>query len=865
MDDSVRQDPDLERLRRRIGRMRGLAFLVLSVEKLIIAALPALAVLALAAIMAWFGFARELGTYARIATLIVLVAAFLVSLLPFRRFRWPNGNEINRRLESRSGVAHQAVAVQTERPASDDPFSMALWQLHRKRMAAEIGILSAGLPEPDLVRRDPYALRAPIVLLLVIAASFSLSNHGGRLEDLWSFTKPMNGEEPLRVDAWVTPPAYTALAPVYLKTVEVGATIRVPQGSELTIRMSGTDAGDRVTFKPASGNETIALAADKPVEPQSNSADRAASFRFKLVANGTINIDGLAYGFDLIEDRPPSIAFSKEPSRAVNGALEIAFEIKDDYGVGEASAEIAPVANDDKAIPLFDPPTFRLDLPGSDGKSIKSTVSRDLTEHPLSGKKVRLTLMAKDAAGHIGRSETKEIVLPQRFFSEPLAGSIAEQRQVFALDVNRIPHSLALADAISMRPEEQIPNLAHYLMLQSVTNRLKMVGNFQDLEEVAAYYWDVARFIEDGDLSSAEKRLKDAQDRLAKALDRNASDKEIAALMKELRDAMDQYMAELSKRMQNPDANRMTNQNMRMLRSQDIENMLSQLENLARSGNKDEARRLLSEMQRMMNNLQTARPRNNQQQQPSPMREQIDKLGELMQKQQKLMEETHKLEQALRDRMQRGDPLDEDGLAPGEDPFAQENPPVTEDPDQSEKQDQPGSEQDKMTADQLREALKELRGRQDQLSKDLQAFEKGLKDLGMKPGPGFGDAGKEMGESSQALGKAQGQRSADAQGRALEALRKGAGDMMQQMMQQAGRNGQQGMPMPGDMQAQGNDPLGRRSGEVGNDIDEQVKIPGQIDIQRAREILEQIRRKLGDGPASLIEQQYLERLLENFQ
>jgi hypothetical protein len=48
---------------------------------------------------------------------------------------------------------------------------------------------------------------------------------------------------------------------------------------------------------------------------------------------------------------------------------------------------------------------------------------------------------------------------------------------------------------------------------------------------------------------------------------------------------------------------------MRMMRSQDFETMLNQLENLARSGSRDEARKLLSEMQRMMNNMQTARPR----------------------------------------------------------------------------------------------------------------------------------------------------------------------------------------------------------------------------------------------------------------
>jgi uncharacterized protein (TIGR02302 family) len=265
-------------------------------------------------------------------------------------------------------------------------------------------------------------------------------------------------------------------------------------------------------------------------------------------------------------------------------------------------------------------------------------------------------------------------------------------------------------------------------------------------------------------------------------------------------------------------------------------------------------------MQRMLNNMQTARPRNGDQQQQNPMREQIDKLGELMQKQQKLMEDTHRTEQALRDRMQRGDPTDEDGLS-DEEQQGENQPPVTEDQKQQDKADGQQTPEQKMTADELRQALKDMKERQQQLQGDLKKLQKGLADLGMKPIPGFGDAGKEMGESADALDKSQGQRSADAQGRALEALRKGAGDLMQQM-QQAGKNGQPGMPMPGGEQAEGNDPLGRRSGQLGSEVDDQVKVPDQIDVQRAREILDQIRRKLGDGPASIIEKEYLERLLD---
>ena len=62
--------------------------------------------------------------------------------------------------------------------------------------------------------------------------------------------------------------------------------------------------------------------------------------------------------------------------------------------------------------------------------------------------------------------------------------------------------------------------------------------------------WETALAVEDGDLSLAERRLRDAQERLAKALENGASDQEIAELMQDLRNAMNDFMQELAEQAQ---------------------------------------------------------------------------------------------------------------------------------------------------------------------------------------------------------------------------------------------------------------------------------------------------------------------------
>jgi hypothetical protein len=172
-----------------------------------------------------------------------------------------------------------------------------------------------------------------------------------------------------------------------------------------------------------------------------------------------------------------------------------------------------------------------------------------------------------------------------------------------------------------------------------------------------------------------------------------------------------------------------------------------------------------------------------------------------------------------------------------------------------------------MTADQLREALKQLRQRQEELGKQLGELQKGLGKLGVKPGPGFGQAQREMEGAAGQLGQGHGEPALQGQGRALEALRQGARDMMSQMMQAMQQNGQAGGRNQQGQFGQGNqngrDPLGRmRETNDGPLSDDGPKIPDEIDVQRAREILDAIRQRLGNNPTQEEERRYLERLLD---
>ncbi|QKC94761.1 TIGR02302 family protein [Mesorhizobium sp. NZP2298] len=827
--------------------------------------LPLLIVASLFLSMSWFGIFSRLPDIARIGLVAAFGLAGLAALYPLRFFRMPSAAEVDRRIEAANRLLHSPVLVQTDRPSGrESSFSQALWREHQKRMAAKLDSLGADLPRTRVPERDPWGLRAVAALLLVTAFAFSFGPTGGRVTDGFS-AHGAHDAVPPRIDAWVTPPAYTGKPPVFLTADanQATPTFHVPEGSDVSLRVTGGSGEETLAYADKDGNSraidpaaATAKPAANPAAPSTSSPSRVRQFTGKLTGDGTLTLksgeDQLGrWAFAVIRDKPPQIRFVGEPKRAANGAFELNYQIDDDYGAATAKAVFAladPQAPDAHA--LYGPPEMPLTLPRRGGKSNAAKTTKDLTEHVWAGSSIKLTLVATDDAGHTASSETKTLVMPERPFANPLARAVIEQRRLLALDANAKPRVLDLIDAITLRPEDTFDNMSHYLAIMSARSRLKLAGNDDQLRGEVGYLWEIALGIEEGNLSAAEKRLRQAQQALQDAIKNGASDQEIEKAMKELREAMNQFLQEFAERAkQNPNAPQMQ-QNGQELRQSDIDRMMDQIENLAKSGDRDKAQQLLSQLQDMMNNLQAGRQQQGGEQ-DSQMRQQMDKLGEILRRQQEMMNDTFRMDQMQRGERQRGQNRDEQlGQDGGED---QDQPGVGQDRD-------PLARQKPMTPQEFADALKQLQEGQGQLKSDLEQLKKSLEGMGMEPNEGFGEAGKSMGSAEQALGEGQGDEAVGHQGRALEALRKGAKDMMKQMQAMQGDQG--GSQEGGRQQNADRDPLGRPRASQGPDFGDSVKVPDEIDVQRARQILEAIRKRLGNALSPDIERSYLERLLE---
>jgi uncharacterized protein (TIGR02302 family) len=810
--------------------------------------------------VSWLGIWLMLPPVGRAIGLGIFFLLTAAAFAPLLTVRLPSQTDGLRRLDRNSQLPHRPATAIADDLAVDarDSFAVTLWRAHVERALRAAETLRAGRPSPKLAARDPYAIRA-LVLVSVIATFFIAGGERMRRINAAFDWQGVIASANFRIDAWVSPPTYTGKPPVILAAMRPGepappaaASITVPAGSTLIVRATGQVRLDLVTTGGLEETKAGASAGGA----QSTAAKGADERRFVVNENGAVTLrsavaSDVVWRFTAVPDHPPTIALAKDPEGQARGALQLSYRLEDDYGVVGAQAYFKlkdyKGTNGQPARNLYEAPDLTLVLPQARTKNGVGQTTKDLTEHPWAGVDTTMTLTARDEAGNEGSSAPFDLRLPERPFTKPIARALVEQRRALALDGDAQARVLTALDALTIAPEKFNVETNVYLGLRSIFSLLARAKSDEQLRDVVTRMWDMAVNIEDGNVSDMEAALRQAQEALRQALERGATDEEIKRLTDQLRAALDKFLQALAEQARrNPQQlARPLDPNARQMRPQDLKNMIDRLEQMARSGAKDAARQLLQELQSMLDNLQMAQPGQMQDGDgDDDMMNQLDQLGEMIRRQQQLRDRT--FQQGQDQRRQRG---------------------------QRGQQGQQGQQGDQ---DGMGDLAQEQEALRDQLNKLIEELNK--RGFGQQPGQrpgqqGQGNMGQQLGQAGEAMGQAQGQLgqgnadgAVDSQGRALDALRRGAQNLAQQMQQQGmmgqgpGRPGRLGQPRAN----QQTDPLGRplRGRDYGDDVT--VKVPGEIDVQRARRILEELRRRFGENFRPQLELEYIERLLKDF-
>lgn len=767
----------------RLARLIAMARASLAAEQVLPALWPALGFAGLYIGAALFGLYSFIPWTLQALLLAATITAIGLSLdAGFAGFSWPNWKDGARRLEERSDLKHRPISEGKDRLIGEDPFALALWRLHQARSLA-FDKLRVGFPAPDLGGRDPRYLRYGVLLL---AASLVMAGTQWRTRLLRAFDS--GAGLAVTLDAWVDPPAYTGLPPLYLAPGDTSL-IAVPAGSILNLRAHNAAHAPGLSLGGALGLSTPPRFAGENGE-YADTARIVADARARVRSGGHVIGD---WRIHAIADQLPVISFDGVPSATEHQAMKISFRASDDYGVVGAMLVLTPHGRTG--------PPLAVDLPLPAGKSVVQTNYADLTAHPYAGLMVDGHLEARDAAGQVGISRTITFLLPARVFTDPLARALIEQRQNLATSDAAGRKLVATAlDAFAIAPEHfyaDKPGL--YMGLRAAYWGTRDARSAADIAHVEDLLWQMAISLEQNGLLDAAAELRRLQQAITQALAQHAPQDVIDQLLSKYAQAMQKYEQALAN---NPGQKQqqMQGENSRTITQKDIDDLLKEIQRLSQAGQRDQAAQMMALLQNMMENLHMSQGgqggQGGQNQQGKALNDAIQKFSDMMGKERGLLDKT------MRQKNGSGDP--KDGGTQG-----------------------------------LAGQQKSLR---DQLGATLQGLDPKARDK-------MGAAGSAMDRAQQALGQKNLDNAGNEEKNVLNALRQGAEALAKEAQ---GQNGNQ--------QKSDADPLGRNRIGTG----ESTKIPALSDLARAREILQELRKRAGERGRPQQELDYYDRLLKEF-
>lgn len=779
--------------------------------------------------LALFGLWERLGDPWRLGALML---TFVLTLRAVWRgaalFSWPKRADVDRRLEEDSALTGQPLALLDDAPVMQERAARTLWAEGQNRARFAVRHVRVRRPKAALAARDMYGLRAAAMLVLFAGFVLAGPQSGQRLRYAIDIGYHGGAGPVGTLEAWITPPDYTGLPPVFLSK-ETHGPIKALRGSVFHGRINGMSRTPVLRLYSGQKRRTVKAVRIAP-----------GSFEISAPLDGDSvlaikNRENAQWTIVSQNDTPPRIVFTKPPAADKTDALAFSYAASDDFGIAEAALVIKAAGETQKNDKIA------LEINAPDTRTIKDKPRLDLTRHRWAGLPVTGWLEARDALGQVAQSRPVRFTMPQKSFVNPLARAVAEQRFLiiraqtpwqaapprppksagkiaapsFYIDdparrLERAPKPVRRAAALiraSLRaPDLYFTDIVPYLGLRHAAETLRLARSKADLAGLDGELWDIANWVEGGDLENARAAMKAAERDLRRALTRGADADELNRLTDVYKRAVQRFLTALAedalrkgKTAQNQGGG---NANMD---ANALEDMLNALAELAKTGGGNDARTLLQALSQLLKNLQMNIAHdgrgqgNGDNEMTKALRDALEKLGELTAAQRELLDEAFRAHEGENAAPPKNAAPAQQGLAKKLGDLRKDN-----------------------NAAGQSEALKRAQ-------EDMERAARGLRN---------GLDADDLNAAKDALAE----------------LRAGTEKLAQELFDQKQKGAGQGKDT---------DPLGRQNANGGLATDG-PNLPLSTRIQRAREILKLLRERAAEQGRDPADLDYLERLLERF-
>ena len=590
-------------------------------------------VLSITMLLGFWTFYGLIGHIAFIAVYFFFLIILIIHII--KHLEYSNKASVVYWLENKNYKSINPITALNDKPINKN-YNQEIWFLHKKSTYENLKNIKYFFPYFNFNRSDPLKIRFVLLSFFFLSIFWAIQNNkiNKNLVEFLNFNSYQTDDTIFVVQAWIKPPEYTNQPLTSLDTSGINS-------KDVNKKLVAINSELNIIIK--SNNKYFSvLSFDKKIPIQKKEKNNyQINYLIKDDQSIIINKNKKSFKrwfFNVIPDQTPIIDFLSRPNEVNEVAITFKARAQDDYGVKSFQVNISrPIEYEHFKEEYL---SYNLKVePDSNNisKSVESYFYENLANIVWSGSSTSLIIMATDFLGQTTKKAEK-VIMPSKKFKDDTAKQVITIRADIAkkkITLNKAKEKLL-----------SIWNTNEYLREDSYTKEifLKVLDNF-NLKEQFSFsvsnklfinMYELAEIIEEGKSYLAKKNLEQIEQNLFDSIRKKETDK-ISTNVKKLKESLDSLLK------LNEDNNkletRLNNKVNNSLR-EEIDKLTKQIEDLLKTGSKKKANEKIRDLKQLAESIKNPN-RNKEITKKNQKREEfINKLSDLLNEQEKVMEET---------------------------------------------------------------------------------------------------------------------------------------------------------------------------------------------------------------------------------
>ena len=536
-------------------------------------------------------------------------------------------------IESKNFKITTPLTALEDSPANIN-YNKQIWYLHKSSVRANLRNINFILPNLSFTKYDPLYIRYLLFLFLSLAIFWSYKTNKMHENILgWTnFSTYINQDNYFDLKVWYKPPEYTKLEEKLLPIVKKNETIRVQEIVPIKSELKVFIKSNKKNFSVVEGNKTLEVKKNA----KNNYELSLLLDKDKNVIINHENKENVVFDLSVVKDERPKIEVLSAPNVVNESSLSFVSKTTDDYGIKKIILNI----NRPLSFKHFEEEhlSFNLylnEVMQQNTKLVESYFYKYLADIIWAGSDTYIEIIALDFINQSTKFSDR-IKIPKKIFNNKTANAILKIREKLAK--NKITKSAGKEDFT------QLFNTNKYLLKD---NNIRVIYKetlnlFNDTEiikfslknELFNNLYSLAKVIDDGSFYQAKKNLEQVEQSLFDTVKQNDAEK-VSTNVKKLKEKIESLL-DLEN---NLDKNNLKNLNSENIKDE-IEELAKQIEDLLKTGTKEGVDEKMQKLKQLSESIKN--PNNNKELIDKQIKKQefINKLSELLNEQEKVMEET---------------------------------------------------------------------------------------------------------------------------------------------------------------------------------------------------------------------------------